>query len=344
MKKRKILVAVIIVFSMVLTSFGYYFYQIIKTPNVVTGTEARSLFIYPGTTFKQLQKQLYDERYINDPVSFGFLAKLLDYDENVKPGHYVLERDMSNLQAIRLLRSGHQTPVNVTFNNIRTKDELASRITKNLMADEKEFHQLLNDSATVASYGFDTQNVVAMFIPNTYEFFWTTDEAELMERMHKEYKRFWTEERLQKAQKMGLSPYEVSTLASIVQAETSKADEMPRVAGVYLNRLNKNMRLEADPTLVYAANDFTIKRVLNEHKAIDSPYNTYMYLGLPPGPINVPHISAIDAVLNAEDHSYIFFCARADFSGYHAFATNYNEHLRNAHKYQRALNERKVFK
>ena len=344
MKKRKILVAVIIVFSMVLTSFGYYFYQIIKTPNVVTGTEARSLFIYPGTTFKQLQKQLYDERYINDPVSFGFLAKLLDYDENVKPGHYVLERDMSNLQAIRLLRSGRQTPVNVTFNNIRTKDELASRITKNLMADEKKFYQLLNDSATVASYGFDTKNVVAMFIPNTYEFFWTTDEAELMERMHKEYKRFWTEERLQKAQKMGLSPHEVSTLASIVQAETIKADEMPRVAGVYLNRLNKNMRLEADPTLVYAANDFTIKRVLNEHKAIDSPYNTYMYLGLPPGPINVPHISAIDAVLNAEDHSYLFFCARADFSGYHAFATNYNEHLRNARKYQRALNERKVFK
>lgn len=344
MKKRKILVAVIIVFSMVLTSFGYYFYQIIKTPNVVTGTEARSLFIYPGTTFKQLQKQLYDERYINDPVSFGFLARLLDYDENVKPGHYVLERDMSNLEAIRLLRSGRQTPVNVTFNNIRTKDELASRITRNLMADEKKFHQLLNDSATLATYGFDSRNIVAMFIPNTYEFFWTTDEAELMERMHKEYKRFWTEERQQKASKMGLEPHEVSTLASIVQAETSKTDEMPRVAGVYLNRLNKNMRLEADPTLVYAANDFTIKRVLNEHKAINSPYNTYMYLGLPPGPINVPHISAIDAVLNAEDHNYLFFCARADFSGYHAFASNYNEHLRNARKYQRALNQRKVFK
>ncbi len=344
MKNRKILVGVIIIFSVLLTSLGYYAYQIVKTPNVAVGNEDRSLLIYPGTTFKKLQNQLYNERYIQDPVSFGFLARLLDYDENIKPGHYVLEKNSSNLQTIRLLRSGRQTPVNVTFNNIRTKKELASRISKNLMAEEDKVYQLLNDSATAAAYGFDTLNFVAMFIPNTYEFFWTTDEQELLERMHKEYERFWTEERLQKAEQKGLSPQEVSTLASIVQAETSKADEMPRVAGVYLNRLKRNMRLEADPTLVYAANDFTIKRVLNEHKIIDSPYNTYMYSGLPPGPINLPHITAVDAVLNAEDHKFIFFCARADFSGYHAFATNYNEHLRNARRYQRALNERKVYK
>lgn len=344
MKKRKILVAVIIVFSVIFTSFGYYAYQIIKTPNVVTDMEERSLLIYPGTTFKELQTQLINERFINDPVSFSFLAKLMDYDENIKPGHYLLKKDMSNLQAIRLLRSGQQTPVDVTFNNIRTKKELAARISKNLMAEEGKVYQLLNDQNTAASYGFNEHNFVSMFIPNTYEFFWTTDAGELLERMHKEYQRFWTEERIRKAQQKGLTPQEVSTLASIVQAETSKTDEMPRVAGVYLNRLKRNMRLEADPTLVFAANDFTIKRVLNEHKAIDSPYNTYMYSGLPPGPINLPHISAVDAVLNAENHKFIFFCARPDFSGYHAFATNYSEHLRNARQYQRALNERKVYK
>ena len=344
MKKRKILVLVIIVFSVFLTSFTFYAYQILYTPNVLVGTAERSLLIQPGETFSQLQKRLYNERYIGDAVAFSFLAKLMDYDENIKPGLYLLKKDMSNLEAIRLLRSGRQSPVNVTFHNLRTKKELARALSKNLMAGEEAIYQLLNDSTAVAAYGFDTLNIVSMFIPNTYEFFWTTSAPEVLERMHSEYERFWTEERLEKAEKLGLNPQEVSTLASIVQAETSKADEMPRVAGVYLNRLNRNMRLEADPTLVYAAGDFSIGRVLNEHKAIDSPYNTYIYTGLPPGPINIPPISALEAVLNAEDHRYIFFCAREDFSGYHNFAATYNEHLRNARKYRRALDERKIYR
>lgn len=344
MKKRKILVAAIIVFSVLLTSFGYYAYQIIKTPNILTGTQDRSLIIHPGETFAQLQHRLHKERYVNDMLSFALLAKLMDYHENIKPGHYLLTKDMTNLEALRLLRSGSQTPVNVTFNNLRVKEELASRLTKNLLADEKELLRLLNDSATVASYGFNTQNITGMFIPNTYEFFWTTTAPELMDRMHTEWENFWNEERRLKAEKLGLSPQEVSVVASIVQAETIKADEMPRVAGVYLNRLKKNMKLEADPTLVYAANDFSIRRVLNEHKEIDSPFNTYKYAGLPPGPINVPHIASLEAVLNAEDHRYIFFCAREDFSGYHSFAVTYQEHMRNANRYRRALNQRKVYR
>lgn len=344
MKKSKILFAGLIIFSVMLTSFTFYAYQIIYTPNILVEKDNRSLLIRPGESFRELQERLYNEDIVQDGVSFGFLAKLMDYDENMKPGHYVLKRNMTNIEAIRLLRSGEQTPLNVTFNNLRLKRELAARITKDLIAEEDELYRLMNDSATVAGYGFDTVSIVSMFIPNTYQFFWTTTAPEIMERMHREYEKFWTEERRQKAERKGMSPQEVSVLASIVQAETSKADEMPRVAGVYLNRLNRNMRLEADPTLVYAANDFGIRRVLNEHKAIDSPYNTYMYRGLPPGPINIPHIAALDAVLNAEDHNYLFFCAKDDFSGYHAFAATYNEHLRNARKYQRALNQRKVYR
>lgn len=344
MKKSKIFLAGLIIFSVMLTSFTFYAYQIVYTPNVLVDKQDRSFLIRPGESFRQLQERLYNEGFVQDGVSFGFLAKMMDYDENIKPGHYILKKDMTNIEAIRLLRSGQQTPLNVTFNNMRLKRELAKKLSKDLIAEEEELYRLMNDSATVAAYGFDTVSIVSMFIPNTYQFFWTTTAEEVMDRMHREYEKFWTEERRQKAERKNMSPQEVSILASIVQAETSKADEMPRVAGVYLNRLNRNMRLEADPTLVYAANDFSIRRVLNEHKAIDSPYNTYMYPGLPPGPINVPHIAALDAVLNAEDHDYIFFCAKDDFSGYHAFAATYNEHLRNARKYQRALNQRKVYR
>lgn len=344
MKKRKILVVVVIVFSVLLTSFSFYAYQLLYTPNVLVNQQARSLIIEPGESFEQVRNRLYEERYINEAVSFSFLSKLLKYNEHVKPGHYVLTRDMNNLEAIRLLRSGQQTALNVTFHNIRTKEVLAERLSQNLIAGKEEILRMMNDPAITTGYGFDTMNIVSMFIPNTYEFFWTTSAEELFERMHTEYQKFWTDERLQKAERLGLDPKEVSVLASIVQAETNKNDEMARVAGVYLNRLNKNMLLQADPTLVFAAQDFSIRRVLDEHKEIESPYNTYKYRGLPPGPINLPQTPAIDAVLNAEDHNYVYFCAKADFSGYHAFATTYAEHLRNARKWQRALNKRNVYR
>ena len=344
MKNRKILLVGLVVFSVLLTSFTYYAYQIVFTPNILVEQEDRSVIIRPDETYEQLRNRLYEERVIGDMISFSFLSKLMDYPETIKPGHYVLKKGMTNLEAIRMLRSGDQTPVNVTFHNVRTKESLAEEISRNLMAKEEEIIRLMNDSATVARYGFDTLNIVSMFVPNTYEFFWTTTAEEVFERMHQEYEKFWTEERLAKAEKLSLDPKEVSVLASIVKAETSKRDEMPRVAGVYLNRLDRNMRLEADPTLIFAVGDFTIRRVLNEHKKIDSPYNTYMHAGLPPGPINVPSITAIDAVLNAEDHKFIFFCAREDFSGYHNFAATYREHLRNARKWQQALNKQKVYR
>lgn len=344
MKNKKILLVGLIVFSVMLTSFTFYAWQILFTPNILVDQEARAFTIRPGESFKHIQNRLYDERIVQEAVSFGFLARLMKYDESVKAGYYVLEKNMSNLEAIRLLRSGRQTPIRITFNNIRTRNELAERLGDKLMFSRKEMDSLLHSPAVAQEYGLDTATIITLFIPNTYEFYWNTTARDFMDRMKEEYDNFWTPERLQKAEQRGMTPSEVYTLASIVKAETNKVDEMPRVAGVYLNRLNRNMPLQADPTLVYALGDFGIKRILNKDKEIDSPYNTYMYRGLPPGPINMPPIAAVDAVLNAEQHKYYYFVARDDLSGYHTFSANYNEHLKNARKYQKALNKRGILR
>jgi UPF0755 protein len=293
--------------------------------------------------YKNVVDQLYEERVINDAVSFGFVAKILGYQEAVKPGLYQIDPKMSNLQLVRMLRSGQQTPVRVTFNTIRTKEDLAEKISANLEVSKEQFLELLQDSVYIRKFGVEEETVMSLFIPNTYEFWWDTSAEELFERMHKEYQIFWTDARKQKAQDLGLSQQEVSTLASIVQAESQKSDERPKIAGVYLNRLRIGMPLQADPTLVFAAGDFSIKRLTAKQMAIDSPYNTYKYAGLPPGPINLPDINSLDAVLNYEKHSYLYFCAKEDFSGYHSFAVGYDEHLNNARRYQRALNAANIY-
>lgn len=344
MKKNKFVVAFIIVFSVLVTGFVFYFYQVFFTENILVEKGDQAILITEEMTFKDLQDVVYDQGIVNDMLSFSFVAKILDYQENMKPGLYLLQKDMTNLQAIRMLRAGMQTPTKVTFNNVRLKSELASKITARVQADSTEFLALLNNDSLINSYGFTDENIMTMFIPNTYEMYYTTSEEGIFDRMHTEYEKFWTEERKQKAQKLGLSPQKVSILASIVQAESIKADERPKIAGVYLNRLERGIALQADPALVYAMGDFTIKRVLNVHKEVESPYNLYKYRGLPPGPINLPEINSIDAVLNAEDHKYIYFCAKSDFSGYHAFATNLAEHNRNAREYQSALNKARIYK
>ena len=343
MRRKKIFVVFILVFSILLTTFGFYTYQLILTPNILVEKEDRVFLIPYGATFKDVQNKLYDEDYVQDLIAFSFLAKLMDYDKNVKAGRYTLKSNMTNMDAIRLLRSGSQTPLNITFNNARLKEDLAEKLCSNIAADKDKFLTLLNDTAIVNSYGFTPHTIKAMFIPNTYEVYWTISEMELLDKMKSEYDKFWNEARLAKAKAINMSPSEVSTLASIVEAESKKRDEQPKVAGVYINRLNRGMALQADPTLVFAAGDFSINRVLNEHKEIDSPYNTYKYAGLPPGPINIPSISAIDAVLNYESHKYLYFCAKEDFSGYHNFATNLTQHLNNARRYQQALNRARIF-
>jgi UPF0755 protein len=325
-------------------SLTFYFYQVFFSANTLVESDQPYLLKIPSNSvYKNVVDQLYEERVINDAVSFGFVAKILGYQEAVKPGLYQIDPKMSNLQLVRMLRSGQQTPVRVTFNTIRTKEDLAEKISANLEVSKEQFLELLQDSVYIRKFGVEEETVMSLFIPNTYEFWWDTSAEELFERMHKEYQIFWTDARKQKAQDLGLSQQEVSTLASIVQAESQKSDERPKIAGVYLNRLRIGMPLQADPTLVFAAGDFSIKRLTAKQMAIDSPYNTYKYAGLPPGPINLPDINSLDAVLNYEKHSYLYFCAKEDFSGYHSFAVGYDEHLNNARRYQRALNAANIY-
>jgi UPF0755 protein len=344
-KKKKYFLVGVVAFSVLLTSLSFYFYQAFFSANTLVDRETPvSLKIPRNSEYKQVVDSLIQQNIINDIVTFSFVAKVLGYPESVKPGHYLIQPRLSNKELVTLLRSGRQTPVNITFNNIRTHEDLAIKITQNLEIQSEAIFDLLQDEEFIAKYGFDSHTIMSMFIPNTYEVYWNTDALALFDRMHKEYQRFWTEERTRKAELMNMSPTEVSVLASIIQAETTKADERPKVAGVYINRLHRNMPLQADPTLVYALGDFSIKRVLNVHKEIESPYNTYKYAGLPPGPINLPEISSLEAVLNYQEHDYLYFCAKEDFSGYHAFATNLGDHMNNARRYQNALNTSKIFK
>ena len=330
--------------SVLAISLTFYFYQVFFVANTLVESDKPYLLKIPSNSvYKNVVDKLYEERVINDALSFSFVAKVLGYQDGVKPGLYQIEPKMNNLQLVRMLRSGQQTPVRVTFNTVRTQEDLAEKISVNLEVSKEQFLELLQDSVYIRKFGFEEETVMSMFIPNTYEFWWNTSAAELFERMHKEYQSFWTEARSQKAQDLGLSKEEVSTLASIVQAESQKSDERPEIAGVYLNRLRIGMPLQADPTLVFAAGDFSIKRLSAKQMAIDSPYNTYKYAGLPPGPINLPDINSLDAVLNPEKHNYLYFCAKEDFSGYHSFAVGYEEHLSNARRYQRALNAANIY-
>lgn len=329
---------------MMLSSFAFYTYQIIYTPNVLVEEEDRYFDIPKGTTFKQLQDKLAKERIVNDLVSFSFLAKLKDLDTNVKNGMYLIKGDMTNIELINLLRSGSQTPISLTFSNARLLNQLPKALTKSLEIDSADLAPLLLADSTAEYYGFEKETFISMFIPNTYEVYWTLTPKGVLDRMKQEYDRFWTEERKQKAEQLGMTQVEVSTLASIVQGETNKMDEAPAVAGVYINRLKRRIPLQADPTLVFAIGDFSIRRILNKDKEFESPYNTYKYYGLPPGPINMPSIPALDAVLNYENHNYLYFCANADFSGYHVFAKTLREHNINARKFQRALNQQRIYR
>lgn len=326
-----------LVLSILLITFTFYVYQICYTPNILVGKESQLLIIPNEATFETVQSLLHDGGYVQDLMSFSFLARLMEYDRKIKPGRYVLHGNMSNLEVIRFLRLGKQEPVTITFNNIRLLPELAQKITRTIGMRPEELEAELVKFAMSNAYGFTKDNILTMFIPNTYEVYYNITPTQLIERMHEEYQTFWSDDRRKKAESIGLSPTEVSVLASIVQAETIKRDEAPVIAGLYINRLKKGMPLQADPTLVFAVGDFTIKRVLNEHKEIESPYNTYKYKGLPPGPINMPEISSIDAVLNFKVSNYVYMCAREDFSGYHNFTANLTEHNRNAQRYQQAL-------
>lgn len=336
MKPSKSLIFFLL-FSILLISFSFYAFQICYSPNFLVGKEDRLLLIPPDASFKTVQQKLHDGDLVQDLMSFSFLARLTGYTDQIKPGRYILKANMTNLQVLKVLRSGKQEPVRITFNNVRIISDLSEKITKNLGMTPAEFEAALIAFAMNNPYGFNKDNVMAMFIPNTYEVYFNVAPETLIKRMYSEYELFWSAERKEKAKQVGLTQIEVSILASVVQAETIKSAEAPIIAGLYLNRLSKGIALQADPTLVFAVGDFSLKRVLNEHKQIDSPYNTYMYPGLPPGPINMPTIGSIDAVLNYTKSNYYYMCAKEDFSGNHNFTNSFEEHMINASRYQKAL-------
>lgn len=326
---------------------AYELFLRVYQPNISFSRDVAEKYIYIPTDadFIDVVTILSENGLLINANSFEWLAKQKKYDTNIKPGRYKINRDLNNNELINLLRSGRQTPVKVRFNNLRTKEQLAGKISIQIEADSVSILDYITDIMFQKKLGLNDDNLVCIFLPNTYEFFWNTSAEEFVDRMLKEYSVFWNSKRKEKAEYINLSSYEVSILASIVEKEQSiRIDERKKIAGLYLNRLRRGMRLESDPTLIFALGDFSIKRVLNKDKKVDSPYNTYMYLGLPPGPICIPSINAIDAVLNAESHDFIFMCAKEDFSGYHNFSKTYVKHLFNARKYHTALNKRRIMR
>ncbi len=325
--------------------FAYRIYENIYIPNVIIPDNGEAhLYIPSGADYHELTDSLFALGVLEDIDGFLWLADKKSLADNFSGGHFIIRDGMSNNEIINTIRSGRQAPVKVVFHNIRTVEELAGIISDQLELDSMEMTALLNDNNYISSLGYTKETIPALFIPNTYEFYWTTSAEEFIARMQKEHDRFWNETRLEKAKSTGLSPIEISTLASIIDEETSKNDEKAKIAGVYVNRLQRGIPLQADPTIKFALGDPTIKRVLSSYLTVDSPYNTYENAGLPPGPIRIPSIAAMEAVIDYQKHEYLYFCAKADFSGYHAFAKTLSQHLRNARKYQQALNKKRIYR
>lgn len=348
MARKKKLKKIIIISALILAVLGggvaWYLYKAIYRSNIfLQKTEGHTyLYIPTGATIDTVYARLYAVADVKDKTSFEWVASLKHYSSKVKAGRYLLEDGMSNNYLINLLRSGSQSPVPLTINFYRKKEDLAAYVSQKLETKQADILKILNNKEFLSRYNFNAATSIALFLPNTYHFKWNTSATEFIDRMAKEYNAFWTDERRAKAKDLGLSPVEVVTLASIVHSETRRDDEKPIIAGVYLNRYRIGMPLQADPTVIYAVGDYSIKRVTGQYTTYDSPYNTYRYTGLPPGPICTPSAASIDAVLNAQTHKYLYFCAREDFSGYHSYAETYSQHLNNAHKFQKALDDRNI--
>jgi UPF0755 protein len=299
------------------------------------------LYIRTGSTAEDVKAELIAKNFIGGPTWFNLASRLVKYNR-IKPGRYKLTKGMSVVNLARLLNNGQQTPVSFVITKIRTKEVLADRIGSAFECDSLHMISFLNNNDSLKSYGLDTNTVMAAAMPLTYEVKWNTTPGKIFQQFHTAYKSFWNEERKQKAQKIGLNEAEISTLASIIDEETNAAVDRPNIASVYLNRIRLGMPLQADPTLKFALKSFGIKRILNEHKAVISPYNTYSNKGLPPGPICTPQLGTIDAVLDAPETNYLYFVANSDFSNTHIFTSNYNDHMKFARLYQKELNKRKI--
>ncbi|ADY51649.1 aminodeoxychorismate lyase [Pseudopedobacter saltans DSM 12145] len=342
-KSKNILIAIVVVILLlavfILPKFYFKYFA-----NNIKVNEKTYLYVPTGATFQQLKDSIAKGDFLKRPEYFFSLATDRELQTKFKSGKYAILPGMTNRALTNMLIAGNQEPVDISFRNVRLKGNFAKLMSKKLEFDSAALMNLLDSSQFVGEYGFTKDNVYTMFIPNSYEMFWNTSAKDFFQRMNKEYKTFWNPERLKKAEELKMTPQQVTVLASIVDAEALADKEMPTIAGLYLNRLRRGIKLEADPTVIFANNDFTIRRVLNRHLTKESPYNTYRNFGLPPGPIMMPSINAIDATLNPEKHNYIYMCAKEDFSGYHNFASTLSEHLVNARKFQAALNQRNIKK
>ncbi|SHI95119.1 endolytic transglycosylase MltG [Pseudozobellia thermophila] len=342
---KRILLFIVLAGLVVGGIFSYMVYRAIFAPNTAFNNDEAFVYIPSDADFNEV-KQLV-EPLLENLGTFEQVAKRKGYTTNIKGGKYAIKKGMNNNDIINSLRANN-IPIKVSFNNQETLADLAGRIAEQIEADSVSLLNAFNDRDFLKKMGLDEETKLAMYIPNSYEFFWNTSGEGFRDRMVKEYDRFWNGERLGKAKALGLSPVEVITLASLVHKETAKVDERPKVAGLYLNRLRRGMLLQADPTVIYAlkkkANDYSlvIKRVLYKDLEIDSPYNTYKYAGLPPGPIAMPDISAIDAVLNPEEHDYLYFVADVENFGYHKFAKTLAQHNRNKVQYIQWINAKKI--
>lgn len=338
----KIIVVVILVILATAGFFGLKIYNTYLAPNVTANQ--KYIYIKTNASYADFLAGLTAKNVLRNTKSFENAALKMNLASNLKPGRYAVKEGMNNRTLINKIKAGNQDPVHLKFQNIRKKENFAAYLAKNMEADSLAFISVLDSTALLEKYGFNKDNAYAMFIPNTYEMYWNTSPLAFFEKMQKEYDKFWNAERKQKAAALNLTPIQVYILASIVDSEALYDKEMPTIAGLYLNRLNRGILLQADPTVIFANDDFTVKRVTNALLNVNSKYNTYKYAGLPPGPITMPSINAIDAVLNREQNNYIYMCAKEDFSGYHNFAENVAQHNINAQKYREALNKRNIYK
>jgi len=339
---KKFIIALVLIIVIALGITGVIYYLNYFGPNVTDKHEY--LYIHTGASYDEVYKTIRDSDMVKDSTTFNWAAENMKYKSRVKSGKYRLKPGMSNRALINMLASGRQEPVELSFHTMRLQKQFAAYVSKKIEPDSTAILNLLDSASFVKQYGFTTDDVYTMFLPNTYQMYWNVSPEKFFKKMYAGYEKFWTPERKQKATDIGLSQVQVSVLASIVDAEALHDDEMPTIAGLYLNRLKKGMKLESDPTVIFALNDFTIHRVLNKDLTVNSPYNTYLHTGLPPGPVMMPSINALNSVLDYQKNDYLYMCAKADFSGYHAFATNQADHLINAHAFQKALSERHIMK
>lgn len=347
MNKKKsrywiILLALLLLVIAVL-AFAYQKYKDIFFEKAGAHSSAVSLYVPTGTSYNGLMDSLWQNQLVKDTILFNHVAKYKKLPGSISPGHYLIEPNTSINKLINKIKSNDQTPVKVTFHNIRTIQQFAGKIARQLELDSAGLLEEMQQPETLEKFGIASSDWLGFFIPNTYEFYWNTSPARFLDIMSQQHENFWNAQRRKKAKIIGLTPVEIATLASIVQEESNQVSEMDRIAGVYINRLNKGMLLQADPTLKFANNDWTLRRVLNRHKEIDSPYNTYKYPGLPPAPVSMPEPQVIDQVLSYEKHNYLFFVASVDKPGFHEFSSSLREHNNKANRYRQQLNQRKIY-